>query len=86
MTALIFDTHVFVKKLVGAGMPEAQAEVLAAEQTRLIDEQLATKQDLKHLELQMRTDLKQIEQSITIRTGAMILALGGFLAGIKFFA
>jgi len=82
MTALIFDTHVFVKKLVGAGMPEAQAEVLAEEQTRLIDEQLATKQDLKQLELKM----SQIEQSITIRTGAMILALGGFLAGIKFFA
>ncbi|NVK17840.1 MAG: DUF1640 domain-containing protein [Methylocystaceae bacterium] len=86
MTALIFDTHVFVKRLVSAGMPEAQAEVLAEEQTRLIDEQLATKQDLKQLELTMRTELKQIEQSITIRTGAMILALGGFLAGIKFFA
>lgn len=86
MTALIFDTHVFVKRLVSAGMPEAQAEVLAEEQTRLIDEQLATKQDLKQLELTMRTELKQIEQAITIRTGAMILALGGFLAGIKFFA
>jgi len=47
MTALIFDTNVFVKRLVSAGMPEAQAEVLAEEQTRLIDEQLATKQDLK---------------------------------------
>jgi len=30
--------------------------------------------------------MRQIEQAITIRTGAMILALGGFLAGIKFFA
>ncbi len=72
---MIFDTHAFVKKLVTAGMPEAQAEVIAQEQTRLIDENLATK-----------VDLKQLEQSITIRTGAMILALGGFLAALKFFA
>ena len=27
-----FDTHDFVKRLIGAGMPEAQAEILAREQ------------------------------------------------------
>ena len=27
-----FDTHDFVKRLIGAGMPEAQAEILAGEQ------------------------------------------------------
>ena len=27
-----FDTHDFVKRLTGAGMPEAQAEILAREQ------------------------------------------------------
>ncbi|SCA56432.1 conserved hypothetical protein [Candidatus Terasakiella magnetica] len=83
---MIFDTHAFVKKLVVAGMPEAQAEVIANEQTRLIDENLATKHDLKQLEMAMRHDLKQLEQSMTIRTGAMIFALGGFMAAIKFFA
>ncbi|WP_240796830.1 CCDC90 family protein [Terasakiella sp. SH-1] len=31
MGVLIFDTHAFVKKLVTAGMPEAQAEVIANE-------------------------------------------------------
>jgi hypothetical protein len=32
----VFDTHAFVKRLTAAGMPEAQAEVLADEQVRLI--------------------------------------------------
>ena len=27
-----FDTHDFVKRLIGAGMPEARAEILAGEQ------------------------------------------------------
>ena len=46
MTGLIFDTHYFVKRLTAAGMPEAQAEVLASEQAQLISERLATKRDL----------------------------------------
>ena len=31
-----FDTHDFVKRLIGAGMPEAQAEILAKEQSRMV--------------------------------------------------
>jgi hypothetical protein len=42
----VFDTHTFVKRLTAAGMPEAQAEVLADEQVRLIDDRLATKKDI----------------------------------------
>ncbi len=37
MNAVTFDTHAFVKRLSAAGMPEPQAEVLAEEQSRLID-------------------------------------------------
>ena len=35
-----FDTHDFVKRLTGAGMPEAQAEILAREQARMVQERL----------------------------------------------
>ena len=37
MSALTFDTHKFIKRLTEAGMPLGQAEVLAEEQTKLID-------------------------------------------------
>ncbi len=46
MTAVAFDTHAFVKRLTAAGMPELQAEILADEQAKLIDEKLAMKADL----------------------------------------
>jgi hypothetical protein len=29
MSAITFDTHAFVKRLMAAGMPEPQAEILA---------------------------------------------------------
>ena len=50
-------------------MPEAQAEVLADSQTKLIDEKLATKQDLKELELRL-----------TIRLGSMVVIAIGVVA------
>ncbi len=46
MSVALFNTHAFVKRLTAAGMPEIQAEILADENVRLIDERLATKADL----------------------------------------
>ena len=69
MSTLVFDTHAFVKELTDAGMPEAQAEVLVRRQARLIDEQLATKRDLKELELRL-----------TVRLGAMMVVAIGVVA------
>ncbi|MCY3736355.1 MAG: hypothetical protein OXG13_08160 [Gemmatimonadaceae bacterium] len=65
MASIVFDTHAFVKRLTGVGMPEEQAEALADEQARLIDERLATKDDLERL-----------EQRLIIRLGGM---MGGML-------
>ena len=73
MTTIVFDAHAFVKELAAAGMPEKQAEVLARAQATLIDEQLATKQDLKELELRL-----------TLRLGSMmVLAVGAVAALVK---
>ncbi len=59
-----FDTHAYVKRLTGAGMPEAQAEVLADEQSRLIDSGLATKRDAKELETGLKRDIKELETAL----------------------
>jgi predicted phage-related endonuclease len=61
MATIVFDTHAFVKELAEAGMPEKQAEVLARSQATLINETLATKQDLKELEDRLRRDMKELE-------------------------
>ena len=71
MSALTFDTHKFIKRLTEAGMPLGQAEVLAEEQTKLIDERLATKDDLKMMELRL-----------TMKMGALITAGIGIVATV----
>ena len=73
MSSIAFDTHAFVKDLTRAGMTEEQAEVLARSQATLIDEKLATKQDLKELELRL-----------TLRLGSMmVVAIGGVAVLVK---
>ena len=44
-----FDSHRFVKRLTGEGMPAGQAEALADEQISLLNSNLVTKQDISHL-------------------------------------
>ena len=73
MSSIAFDTHAFVKDMTQAGMPEEQAELLARSQATLIDEKLATKQDLKELELRM-----------TLRLGSMmVVAIGAVAVLVK---
>ena len=86
MATIVFDTHAFVKELADAGMPEKQAEVLARSQATLINETLATKQDLKELEDRLRRDLKELElrlkHDLTIRLGSMMVVAIGVVAAL----
>lgn len=72
MSSLTFDTHKYIKRLTEAGMPLVQAEVLAEEQTKLIDERLATKDDLKMMELRL-----------TMKLGTLIAAGIGIVATVS---
>ncbi len=56
-------------------MPEAQAEVLARSQARLINEELATKRDLKELELRLK-------HALTVRLGSMMVIAVGVVAAL----
>jgi hypothetical protein len=80
MASAIFDTHAFVKRLTAAGMPEQQAEILAEEQARLIDERLATKADLALLRADLGALEQRLKDQLTIRLGGM-LAAGIVLVG-----
>ena len=86
MTTIVFDTHAFVKELAEAGMPEKQAEVLARSQATLINETLATKQDLKELEDRLRRDMKELElrlkHDLTLRLGSMMVVAIGVVAAL----
>ena len=77
MATLIFDTHAFVKQLTEAGMPESQAEVLARTQAALIDERLATKDDLQALELRLSNQIKELEARLTNQNKELDARLSG---------
>jgi chromatin segregation and condensation protein Rec8/ScpA/Scc1 (kleisin family) len=64
MGVVLFDTQAFVKRLTAAGMPEPQAEVLADEQARLIDERLATKNDLRETKLQLEAKIETVKADL----------------------
>jgi len=59
--AIMFDTLAYAKKLKSAGFTEEQAEVQAEALADLIDEQLATKRDLKEMELRLIVRLGGIQ-------------------------
>ena len=79
--AIAFDTLAYAKKLIAAGVPAQQAEVQAEAIAEIIEDRLSTKQDLKELEvalkydiLDLKLDMKEMEQRIIIKLGAMMAA------------
>ena len=82
MNAITFDTHRFVKKLTAAGMPEAQAEVLAEQQRDLIEDKLATKRDLHELNIALKRDIHELELRLKIWVGSMAVVIIGVQSAI----
>lgn len=83
---LIFDTLQYAKRLKQAGVTEEQAEAHAEALKDLVDDKLATKQDVVHLERK----ITEMGYKLTIRLVGMLIAgiavLGAFLGLIKFLA
>ena len=67
MENIIYDTLAYVKKLKNAGFTDEQAEVQAEEIARILNENIATKKDLKELEFRLKYHI--------------ITAVGGMLVG-----
>lgn len=82
MTAITFDTYAFVKHLTASGFSEQQAEALAQEQLRLVEDKLATKQDLFTLRKNLEHDLKELEMRMIIKLGAMLVVAMSILATV----
>ena len=64
MTAVAFDTHAYVKQLEAVGFTEQQAEVLAATQSALLTEQIATKTDLEALRTATKADIADVRRDL----------------------
>lgn len=75
MNTTTFDTLGYFEKLKNAGVPEGQAKVQADALRELVDSSLATKRDLKELELRLKYDL-------TIRLGGIVVACTAILLAV----
>lgn len=72
---VMFDTLAYAKKLKSAGFTEDQAEIQAEALASIIDEKLATKQDLKELELRMLVRLGAIQAAGIAIVAALVKLL-----------
>ena len=80
-----FDTHAFIKRLEAAGVSATQAEALADALGDIVLQSIATKSDLREMELSLgaeikdlgvalRTEMNALELRMTTRLGVMIAA------------
>ena len=78
MGAVPFDTLALARKLEAAGFSHEQAQNTAAALADVLSEQVATRQDIKDL----RVELREMEQRLTIRLGAMLAASIAIVAAL----
>ena len=91
MATITFDTLKFAntlkEALKEAGVPSAQAEAEAATLSEVLEvnfKELVTKEDLKHEVELLRRDMRDMEQRLIIKLGAlMAFSIGAVAALVK---
>jgi hypothetical protein len=78
MSAVTFDTLGYFERLKAAGVPEEQANVMR----EVIEDKLATKQDLRELETRLDNKIEKLEYRLTIRLGGMMAASIALVAAL----
>ncbi len=73
-----FDTLMYAKKLREAGVPERQAEIQAEALKEVIDNNLATKQDI----LDVKREIREAMDKTIIRLGSLIVIAVTVLAAV----
>ena len=68
---MTFDTLTYAKKLQEAGVPPEQAEAHAGALKELVEDNLATKRDLKELEAALRHEIELVRQEIELLRGEL---------------
>ena len=79
--ALAIDTLDYARKLIDAGVPEKQAEAQARVLAEIVESSLATKRDIKELELKIELKIEQIKSSLTKWIIGTFLTLLGVIIG-----
>ena len=81
--AIQFDTHKFIKHLTAHGFSEEQAEALAEEQVNLLNDNLATKEDIAKIESNLRLEMANIESNLKLEMSNLKLEMSNIEANLK---
>ena len=85
MATITFDTLKFANTLKDAGVPPAQAEAEADALSEVLEvnlKELVTKDDLKHEVELLRRDMRDMEQRLIIKLGALMAFSIGIVAAL----
>ncbi len=86
-SVLAFDTYAYVKKLKDVGVPEPQAEVQVEALTALIEDRLASKQDLQlglaALKQDLDLGLAALKQDLELEIAALKRDIKELETGLK---
>jgi hypothetical protein len=69
-----FDTHAYVKRLVAAGVPEAQAKVHARALAEIALPRAARRRAIDCVDLDLDAAFYRLEMRLTLNVGAMLAA------------
>ncbi len=81
-TTHAFDTLIYARKLKKAGFTEKQADAQAEALASVVNENLATKQDIKKLGQEFRHEMKHSETKVIFRLSSILVVLTSFLSGM----
>lgn len=83
MAAFTFDTHKFIQILQEAGFDQKQAEAASRAFRETSGEaEIATKQDLRELELRLEAKISDIKFGLVKWIAGMLLAQAGLIAAL----
>ncbi len=83
ITTFIFDTLQFVKKMREAGMPEKQAEIQAETIAGVMENNLASKQDLQQVETTLRQEVLNTKNELELKMAELKSELIKWVLGVS---
>jgi phenylalanyl-tRNA synthetase alpha subunit len=79
----MLNTLAIVKKMTAAGMPAAQAEVVAETLIDTVEDTLATKRDLADLQKALKSDIEAVQRELSTDIAAVRRELSTEIAAVR---
>ncbi|MBI4829760.1 MAG: DUF1640 domain-containing protein [Nitrospinae bacterium] len=80
--AVTFDTLAYANKLKAVGVPERQAEAQAEALAGIVEDNLATKRDLKELETALKAEMAATKVEMIKWVAGMLVAQAAVIAAM----